>query len=49
MKKALLAIVCTLLVSLLVMSIFYETPEFGLLAAILAMGGFIIYFNDKKK
>ena len=49
MKKALLAIACTLLVSLLVMSIFYETLEFGLLAAILVMGGFIIHFNDKKK
>ena len=49
MKKAILAIVCTLLVSLLVMGIFYETLEFGILAAILVMGGFVIYFNDKKK
>ena len=49
MKKALLAIVCTLLVSLLVMGIFYETLDFGILAAILVMGGFVIYFNDKKK
>ena len=49
MKKALLAIVCTLLVSLLVMGVFYEMLEFGLLAAILVMGGFIIYFIEKKK
>lgn len=49
MKKALLAIACTLLVSLLVMGVFPETLELGLLAAILVMGGFIIYFNDKKK
>lgn len=49
MKKALLAIVCTLLVTFLVMGIFHETPELGLLAAILVMGGFIIYFNDQKK
>ncbi|MBQ8202829.1 MAG: binding-protein-dependent transport permease [Clostridia bacterium] len=49
MKKAILAVVITLLVSLFVMGVFYETLEFGLLAAILIMGGFIIYFNEKKK
>ena len=48
MKKALLAVVVTLAVSILVMSIFPEVLEFGILAAILTMGGFIIYFNDKK-
>ena len=49
MKKAILAVVCTLLVSMLVMGIFYETLDFGVLTAILVMGGFIIYFNEKKK
>ena len=48
MKKAILAMVSTLLISLLVMGAFYETLEFGILAAIIVMGGFIIYFNDKK-
>lgn len=49
MKKAILAVGVTLLVSLLVMGIFYETLEFGILSAILVMGGFIIYYNEKKK
>ncbi len=49
MKKAIIAVVVTLLVSLFAMGIFYETLEFGLLVAILSMGGFIIYFNEKKK
>ena len=49
MKKAILAVVVTLLVSLFVMGFFFETLEFGILAAILVMGGFIIYFNEKKK
>lgn len=49
MKKAVFAVVVTLLVSLLVMGIFYDTLEFGILVAILVMGGFIIYFNERKK
>ncbi|MBQ9963591.1 MAG: binding-protein-dependent transport permease [Clostridia bacterium] len=49
MKKALLAVVITALISILVMAIFYQTLEFGLLAAIVTMGGFIIYFNEKKQ
>ena len=49
MKKALIAVIITIIVGLFVMGIFYETLEFGLLAAIAVMGGFIIYFNDKKK
>lgn len=48
MKKALLAMASTLLISLLVMGIFYEALEFGILAAIIVMGGFIIFFNEKK-
>ncbi len=48
MKKALIAILVTLIVSLAVMSIFNEAIEFGVLAAVVVMGGFIIYFNDKK-
>ena len=49
MKKALIAVIITIIVGLFVMGIFTETLEFGLLAAIAVMGGFIIYFNDKKK
>ena len=49
MKKALIAVIITIIVGLFVMGIFAETLEFGLLAAIAVMGGFIIYFNDKKK
>ena len=49
MKKALIAVIITIIVGLFVMGIFTETLEFALLAAIAVMGGFIIYFNDKKK
>lgn len=49
MKKAIFAAVLTLVIGLGVMSIFTEALEFGILAAIAVMGGFIIYFNDKKK
>ena len=49
MKKALIAVIITIIVGLFVMGIFTETLEFGLLATIAVMGGFIIYFNDKKK
>ena len=48
MKKAILAAVVTLVIGLGVMSIFTEALELGILAAIAVMGGFIIYFNDKK-
>ncbi len=48
MKKALIAMLVTLIVSFVVMGIFYETLEFGILAAVVIMGGFIIYFNDRK-
>lgn len=48
MKKSILAAIVTLVIGLGV-SIFTETLEFGILAAIAVMGGFIIYFNDKKK
>ena len=49
MKKAILAVVTTLLISLITMAIFYEATEFGILAAVIVMGGFIIYFNQQKK
>ena len=49
MKKAILAAVVTLVIGLGAMSIFTEALEFGILAAIAVMGGFIIYFSDKKK
>ena len=49
MGKAILAAIVTLVVGLLVMSIFTEAIEFGVLAAVAVMGEFIIYFNDKKK
>ena len=49
MGKVILAAIVTLIVGLLVMSIFTEAVEFGVLAAVCVMGAFIIYFNDKKK
>lgn len=49
MGKAILAAIVTLAAGLIVMSIFPEAIEFGVLAAVAVMGGFIIYFNDKKK
>lgn len=48
MKRAILAAIVTLIVGVFVMSIFIENLELGILAAIAVMGGFIIYFNDKK-
>ena len=48
MKKAILAAIVTLVIGLGVMRIFTEARELGILAAIAVMGGFIIYFNDKK-
>ena len=49
MKKAILAAVVTLVIGIGVMTIFTDALEFGVVAAIAVMGGFIIYFNDKKK
>ncbi len=49
MKKAILAALVTLVIGLLVMRIFTEAPELGIFAAIVVMGAFIIYFNEKKK
>lgn len=49
MKKAILAAVVTLVIGIGVMSILTDGLEIGVVAAIAVMGGFIIYFNDKKK
>ena len=49
MKKALFAAIVTLVVGILVMSIFPDAAELGVLAAVAVMGAFIIYFNDKNK
>ena len=49
MGKAILAAIITLVVGLLVMSVFPEAFEVGILAAIAVMGAFIICFNEKKK
>jgi len=49
MKKAILAAVVTLIAGVLVMSIFPETLEFGILASVAVMGAFIIYFDEKKE
>jgi len=48
MGRAILALIITLVVGLLTMSIFTGAEEVGLLAAISVMGAFIIYFNEKK-
>lgn len=49
MKKAILAAVVTLVIGIGVMTILTDELEIGVVAAIAVMGGFIIYFNDKKK
>ena len=49
MKKAILAAVVTLVIGIGLMSILTDGLEIGVVAAIAVMGGFIIYFNDKKK
>lgn len=49
MKKAILAAVVTLVIGIGVMTMLTDGLEIGVVAAIAVMGGFIIYFNDKKK
>lgn len=49
MSKAILASIITLIIGLLTMSIFTGAVEVGIIAAIVVMGAFIIYFNEKKK
>ena len=49
MGRAILALIITLVVGLLTMSIFTGAAEVGVLVAISVMGAFIIYFNEKKK
>lgn len=49
MGKAILAAVSTLVIGILVMSIFPAARELGLLAAISVMGAFILYFGEKKE
>ena len=49
MKKAILAAVVTLAIGIGVMTILTDGLEIGVVVAIAVMGGFIIYFNDKKK
>ena len=53
MGKALLAVIATIIIGYLGMVVGFELmggfPEFGLLAAIAVMGGFIICFNESKK
>lgn len=53
MGKALLAVIVTIMIGYWGMVVGFELmggfPEFGPLAAIAAMGGFIIYFNESKK
>ncbi len=48
MGRAILALIITLVVGLLTMSIFTGAEEIGLLVAISVMGAFIICFNEKK-
>lgn len=51
MKKAFLAMIVTIVVGF-VSSLYFENwehiPELGIVLAIAVMGGFIIYYNDKK-
>ena len=52
MKKAILAMIVTVIVGFMSSAIFanwVNAPEWGIVLAIAVMGGFIIYFNDKKK
>lgn len=52
MWKAILAIIVTLIGGVICTSIGYDLGGFGELGTIVAiaiMGGFIIYFNEKKK
>lgn len=52
MGKAIVATVITAVVGVLFMAIGYELlggfPEFGSIVAISVMGGWMIYFNEKK-
>ena len=49
MGRAILALVVTLIVGLLTMSIFEGASEVGVVAAVAVMGAFIIYFNEKRR
>ena len=46
--KVFTAAIITFITGILVLSIFPEALEFGILASVVVMGSFIIYFNDKK-
>jgi len=51
MKKAMIALVITLILGILFAIIGHENnfTELGSVVAIAVMGGFIIYFNEKRK
>ncbi|MCQ2442074.1 MAG: binding-protein-dependent transport permease [Oscillospiraceae bacterium] len=52
MGKALLAMIMTVIVGFFgsgFFASFANAPEWGVVLAVAVMGGFIIYFNDKKK
>lgn len=52
MGKALLAMIMTVIVGFFGSAFFARfanAPEWGVVLAVAVMGGFIIYFNDKKK
>lgn len=49
MAKAIIAALVTLVVGCFFADWLHQLPEIGSVAAIAVMGGFIIYFNEKKK
>jgi hypothetical protein len=53
MGKAILAVVVTLIVGVICTSIGHGYMggfgELGTIAAVVTMGGFVVYFNEKKK
>ena len=49
MEKAILAAVMTVLVGGAFALWLHQLPEIGSIIAIAVMGGFIIYFNEKKR
>lgn len=49
MKKAILAVVVTILVGCFFTDWLSQLPEGGVVIAVAVMGGFIIYFNETSK
>ncbi len=49
MKKAIVAALVTIFVGCFFAAWLYRLPEVGCIIAVAVMGGFIIYFNEKKK